>query len=114
MVDHEAWLADIPAQMPVRAPLRMVAYSVDTAVITRGPDHYIAGVSIVVTDDSAGPSVAVQALTPDQARSLAGALLQEANNAQAISWSEQETSEQVISGQETEDTAPPSVLSGGC
>ncbi|MDQ2852215.1 MAG: hypothetical protein M3Y49_16085 [Actinomycetota bacterium] len=54
VVGHQAWLTGITARMSVRAPLRMVAYSVDTAVIKRGPDHYIAGVSIVVTDDSAG------------------------------------------------------------
>ncbi|XAS74869.1 hypothetical protein V3G39_09300 [Dermatophilaceae bacterium Sec6.4] len=102
MVDHQAWLADIPAQMPVRAPLRMVTYSVDTGVIKRGPDHYIAGVTIVVTDDSAGPSVAVQALTPDQARSLAGALLRGADDAQALSWSVPEATDQELSTSHTQ------------
>ncbi|MDQ2852216.1 MAG: hypothetical protein M3Y49_16090 [Actinomycetota bacterium] len=58
--------------------------------------------------------MAVQAFEPDQARSLAGALLQGADNAQALSWSEQETSVQRTSGQATEDTAHPSLLLGGC
>ncbi len=96
MVDHQAWLADIPSQMPVRPPLRMVEYSVDTGVIKRGPDHFVAGVNIVVTDDFAGPSVAVRELTPDQARSLAGALLRAADDAQVASWSEPETPGQEI------------------
>lgn len=54
LVDHQVWLQDIPAQMSVRAPLRMVAYSVQTRCHQARTDHDIAGVTVVVTEDFAG------------------------------------------------------------
>lgn len=73
--------------MPVRPPQWLLTYSVQIAPIHRGPDHYIAGVTIVATDDSAGPSMAVRAVTPDQTRALARALLHAATEAETRCWS---------------------------
>ncbi len=86
-MDHIEWLQGFSAQMPVRPPQRLLTYDVQTAPIHRGPDHYIAGVTIVATDDSASPAVALRPITPDQARALARALLHAATDAETQCWS---------------------------
>ena len=85
IVSSREWLESIPAEMPVRPPFRL-----DTALevvvggnIYSGPDHRIVGVAIRSVGNAHDT---VPTMPPAQARALAQALLDGADEAERKTW----------------------------
>ena len=80
------WLETVPTGVPLRPPF--AAHSIDVQVggnISRGPDHSIVGVEIVIHLDG-GPISRTGMLTASQARALAQDLLTKADDADRQTW----------------------------